>query len=134
MSRITPEYIGNLEDNEVFVFGSNLLGKHGGGAALMAYMKFGAIMNQGVGEQGQSYAIPTKANFKETLLINRIKVYVDNFILIAKISPEKRYYVTKIGCGRAGLKESDIAPLFKDAIDLENVYLPIEFIKIIKKL
>ena len=77
--RTTPENITSLAPNEIFVFGSNLSGMHGGGAAWVAYRKFGAIMGQGVGLQGQSYGIPTMQGGVET-----IRPYVDEFIGFAK--------------------------------------------------
>ena len=118
----TPERISELKPNEIFVFGSNLAGAHGGGAARLAYERFGAILGQGVGLQGQSYAIPTMQGGVET-----IQPYVDEFIDFAKRHPEKKFYVTKIGCGIAGFTTEEIAPLFVDAIDLANVILPKEF-------
>ena len=120
--RITPGHISELANGEIFVFGSNLAGQHGGGAALAAYRKFGAIWGQGVGLQGQSYAIPTMQGGLET-----IKPYVDQFIEFAKMHPEMRFLVTRIGCGIAGFTDSEIAPLFKDAITIDNIYLPKEF-------
>ena len=87
----TPERISKLNPNEIFVFGSNLAGMHGGGAAWIAYERFGAIMGQGVGLQGQSYAIPTMQGGVET-----IKPYVDEFIEFAKVHPELKFLVTKI--------------------------------------
>ena len=120
--RITPEWITDLKEYEVFVFGSNLKGMHGGGAARVAYDKFGAVWGQGVGMQGQSYAIPTMQGGVET-----IKPYTDEFIEYAKQHPEKKFLVTPIGCGIAGFSESEIAPLFKDAVSLENVWLPEKF-------
>ena len=119
----TPERITELKENEVFVFGSNLSGSHGGGAALIAYRKFGAIWGQGVGLQGQSYGIPTMQGGVET-----IKPFVDEFILFAKEHPELKFFVTRIGCGIAGFRDEEIAPLFKDAIDVENVILPKSFV------
>ena len=119
----TPERITKLNPNEIFVFGSNLAGMHGGGAAWIAYERFGAIMGQGVGLQGQSYAIPTMQGGVET-----IKPYVDEFIAFAKAHPEYKFFVTKIGCGIAGFRIEEIAPLFKEAIDCENVILPREFV------
>lgn len=120
--RITPEWITDLKEDEVFVFGSNLKGIHGGGAARVAYDKFGAVWGQGVGMQGQSYAIPTMHGGTDV-----IKPYVDEFIEYAKRHPEKKFLVTPIGCGIAGFSESEIAPLFKDAVNLENVWLPEKF-------
>ena len=118
----TPERITELKPNEIFVFGSNLAGMHGGGAARLAYNRFGAIWGQGVGLQGQSYAIPTMQGGVET-----IKPYVDEFIRFAKSHPDLRFYVTKIGCGIAGFKIEEIAPLFYHAIDSNNIILPKEF-------
>lgn len=120
----TPDAIDSLKSDEVFVFGSNLHGHHGGGAARAARKKFGAIWGQGVGLQGQSYAIPTMQGGVET-----IKPYVDQFIDFAKEHTELFFYVTRIGCGIAGFKDSDIASLFKDSMDVHNVCLPESFIK-----
>lgn len=121
--RITPSYISKLAPNEVFVFGSNLEGIHGGGAALTAYKKFGAVWGQGTGLQGQSYGIPTMQGGVET-----IKPYVDEFIQFAKEHPNLRFLVTPIGCGIAGFTPSQIAPLFKEAKNIFNIYLPKEFL------
>ena len=121
----TPERITELSPNEIFVFGSNLAGSHGGGAALLAYNRFGAIWGQGVGLQGQSYGIPTMQGGVET-----IKPYVDEFIEFAKQHPEFKFLVTRIGCGIAGFRDEEIAPLFNDAIDVENVILPKDFVEV----
>jgi hypothetical protein len=120
--RISPEYIKELNENEIFVFGSNLNGLHGGGAARIAYDKFGAIWGQGVGLQGQSYGIPTMHGG-----VDVIKPYVDEFINFAKSHAEFKFLVTRIGCGIAGFNDKEIAPLFKDAIEFENIYLPESF-------
>ena len=117
--RTTPEFITELQPDEIFVFGSNLRGMHGGGAAYAAYRKFGAIMGQGVGLQGQSYAIPTMQGGVET-----IKPYVDEFIEFAKTRPELTFLVTRIGCGIAGFMDEEISPLFEKAHDVENIVLP----------
>ena len=107
--RVTPEWIHDLAPpNEVFVFGSNLGGMHGGGAARIAYRCFGAKMGVGVGLQGQSYAIPTMQGGPET-----IRPYVDEFIDFARQHPETTFLVTPIGCGIAGFTPADIAPLFQ---------------------
>ena len=119
----TPERITELKQNEIFVFGSNLAGAHGGGAARLAYNRFGAVWGQGVGLQGQSYAIPTMQGGVET-----IKPYVDEFIRFAMTRPDLKFYVTQIGCGIAGFRVGEIAPLFMDAIDVENVILPKAFV------
>ena len=125
--RYTPEKITHLKENEIFVFGSNLAGVHGGGAAHIAYGKFGAIWGQGVGLQGQSYGIPTMHGG-----IDKIKPYVDQFIEFASQHPEYTFLVTKIGCGIAGFTIGEMAPLFAQAITLENVVLPKEFVETIQ--
>ena len=122
----TPEKITSLNKNEIFVFGSNIEGHHGGGAARFAHKYFGAIWGVGVGLQGQSYAIPTMHGG-----IDVIKPYVDQFIDFVQLHPQFTFYVTKIGCGIAGFTEQDIAPLFSKAIELTNVILPMEFVEII---
>ena len=122
----TPEFITELKPNEIFVFGSNLAGMHGGGAARIAMEQFGAVWGQGVGLQGQSYAIPTMQGGVDT-----IKPYVDEFIAFAKIHPEYTFYVTRIGCGIAGFTDDQIAPLFEHAMDVQNILLPEEFAQII---
>ena len=122
----TPERITDLKENEIFVFGSNLAGAHGGGAARVAFKYFGAVMGQGVGLQGQSYAIPTMQGGVET-----IKPYVDEFIQFAVEHPEYKFLVTRIGCGIAGFWPDEIAPLFINALDIENVILPKDFVEII---
>jgi len=121
--RVSPKWIKKLEKDEVFVFGSNLSGFHAGGAAALA-MKWGAVWGQGVGLQGQTYAIPTMQGGVET-----IKPYVDEFLSFAKTHPELKFLVTEIGCGIAGFTPDEIAPLFKKAIDedIANVYLPESF-------
>ena len=124
----TPERITELKPNEIFVFGSNLAGAHGGGAARLAYNRFGAIMGQGVGLQGQSYAIPTMQGGVET-----IKPYVDEFIEFARQHPEYHFLVTQIGCGIAGFIPMEIAPLFEDALDVENIILPKAFVEVIAR-
>lgn len=126
--RISPNIINDLNENEIFVFGSNLEGSHGGGAAAIAARKFGAIWGQGVGLQGQSYAIPTMHGG-----IPAIKPYVDEFIEFAKNNAELDFLVTRIGCGIAGFLEEEIAPLFKNATSVENVYLPDTFWGIINR-
>ena len=117
--RTTPEHITSLQPNEIFVFGSNLRGMHGGGAAYVALRKFGAIMGQGVGLQGQSYAIPTMQGGVET-----IRPYVDEFIEFAMGNQNLTFLVTRIGCGIAGFTDEEISPLFEKAHDVENIVLP----------
>lgn len=126
--RVSPQWITTLADDEVFVFGSNLEGLHGGGAALLAYERFGAIWGQGTGLQGKSYGIPTMHGG-----VDVIAPYVDEFIAFAREHRELKFLVTEIGCGIAGFTVEEMAPLFKDAIDEENIYLPQRFIKILEK-
>lgn len=126
--RVSPQWITTLADDEVFVFGSNLEGLHGGGAALLAYERFGAIWGQGTGLQGKSYGIPTMHGG-----VDVIAPYVDDFIAFAREHRELKFLVTEIGCGIAGFTVEEMAPLFKDAIDEENIYLPQRFIKILEK-
>ena len=116
---VFTDYITSLQPNEIFVFGSNLRGMHGGGAAYVALRKFGAIMGQGVGLQGQSYAIPTMQGGVDT-----IRPYVDEFIEFAKNHQNNIFLVTRIGCGIAGFTDEEISPLFAKAHDVENIVLP----------
>lgn len=125
--RITPRWIDSLKENEIFVFGSNLAGMHGGGAARIARLHFGAVMGQGIGLQGQSYAIPTMQGGVET-----IRPYVDDFIAYAKHHQELHFLVTPIGCGIAGFEAEDIAPLFESAKRMKNISLPESFWEVIE--
>ena len=113
-----------LKDNEIFVFGSNLAGRHGKGAALQAMKDFGAIYGQGEGLQGSSYGIPTKDDRVITLPLYDIKFYVGRFIKFALQNPQYTFLVTKIGCGLAGYKEEQIKPMFKEAQNVKNIKLP----------
>ena len=110
--------------SNIFVFGSNLAGRHGRGAAKHALSKCGAIYGQGKGLQGNSYAIPTKDEKLKSLSLTEIKKYVEEFIGFAKLNPENNFNVTRIGCGLAGYSDEDIAPLFKDSPS--NCLLPID--------
>ena len=125
--RITPRWIDSLKENEIFVFGSNLAGMHGGGAARIARLHFGAVMGKGVGMQGQSYAIPTMQGGVET-----IRPYVDDFIDFAEHHPDFHFLVTPIGCGIAGFEAEDIAPLFESAKGMKNISLPESFWEVIE--
>lgn len=120
--RITPDFISDLKENEIFVFGSNLEGEHGGGAARTAHDKFGAIWGQGTGLQGQSYGLPTMHGGVE-----EIAPYVDEFIDFAVSNPHLIFLVTRVGCGIAGFHDSEIAPLFSRAKGVSNIYLPESF-------
>jgi len=124
----TPGRITELKPNEIFVFGSNLAGAHAGGAARIACRCFGAVWGQGVGLQGQSYAIPTMQGGVKT-----IKPYVDEFIDFAKNHSEYKFLVTPIGCGIAGFTPNQIAPLFFGAMNIENVLLPRSFVQVLSR-
>ena len=126
--RISSSRITELKPDEIFVFGSNLEGLHGGGAAYLAYRKWGAIWGQGVGLQGQTYGIPTMHGGPDA-----IRPYVDEFIKFAQVHPELKFLVTEIGCGIAGFAPEEIAPLFIEAIPVENIYLPERFWHILEK-
>jgi hypothetical protein len=117
--RFTPNTISELSKCEIFVFGSNLMGQHAGGAARTAYRKFGAKWGVGVGPTGQSYAIPTMHGGLDV-----IQPYVDQFIEYAKTHPMNRFLVTRVGCGIAGFKDDEMAPMFAAASHLPNVSLP----------
>ena len=125
--RFSPKFINALAPNEVFVFGSNLEGFHGGGAARIALKRFGAVWGKGSGHYGQSYAIPTMQGGVET-----IRPYVDQFIEYAKVHTELVFLVTRIGCGIAGFDDAEIAPLFAEAADMKNVKLPKSFAEYLK--
>ena len=123
---IASDSIDTLEKDEIFVFGSNLAGHHMGGAARVANIKFGAEWGVGVGLTGQSYAIPTMQGGVET-----IRPYVDEFIEFANQHQNMKFLVTRIGCGIAGFKDEEIAPLFRKAVSVSNIYLPQKFYDIL---
>jgi hypothetical protein len=126
----SPQWIKTLKDNEVFVFGSNESGIHGAGAAYQA-MQFGAVYGKAEGPQGRTYAIPTKdKDINHSLPLQKISKYVKNFIAYAKKNSEKIFLVTEIGCGLSNFKPAEIAPLFHEATQLENVHLPKRFIEV----
>jgi len=127
VNRITPDYIKKLGAKEIFVFGSNQSGRHGKGAAKTA-LGWGAVWGQAEGLQGRTYGIPTKdSSISKTLSIEEIKPYADRFIEFAKTRPDLKFLVTEVGCGLAGLKPKDVAPLFVAAIEVENICLPARF-------
>jgi len=113
--------------SEIFVFGSNLLGIHKRGAALTALEHHGAILGRGIGLQGSSYAIPTKATPRESLDLVSINKFIADFLSYANHCPDKTFMVTQVGCGLAGWTPMDIAPLFELAKYLSNVRLPQQF-------
>lgn len=118
--------IDRLEANEIFVFGSNEAGAHGAGAAYHA-LSFGATMGQGRGWSGKTYAIPTKDGFIRTLTLEKIQANVNEFIDFAREHSDLTFVVTPVGCGLAGYKPVNIAPLFKEAMTVSNIMLPEEF-------
>lgn len=115
----------NTEES-IFVFGSNLAGRHGAGAAKTAKLQFGAKVGVGEGRTGNSYAIPTKGLNLEILSLATIERYISHFIHYANIHPELTFNITRVGCGFAGYSDSDIAPLFKKVP--KNCKLPQEWI------
>jgi hypothetical protein len=112
---------------DVFVFGSNIAGRHGAGSALEARRKFGAIYGKGTGRQGDSYAIPTKDANLRVLPLKTISMHVAEFKLYAQLHLEDTFWVVKIGCGLAGYAPSEIGPMFKGSGP--NVRLPEAFEK-----
>lgn len=125
--KISSGNITELLPNQIFVFGSNEASRHGAGAAKQA-IKWGAKYGIGVGLSGQTYAIPTKDKNIKTLSIGKIEKYVNQFIEFTKTRRDLDFLVTEIGCGLSGYKIEDIAPLFVDSLDLDNVYLPQRFV------
>lgn len=138
-NKFIPKVINTLNKNEVFVFGSNIQGEHVGGAALFAAKTFGAENGKGFGLQGQSYAIPTCVRLTDRTAdirytapfenVEQIKPFVAAFINDAARFNNLTFYVTKIGCGIAGFKVSEIAELFRPCLEMENVVLPKEFVE-----
>ena len=124
--RLTPSYIETLQPDEVFVFGSNERGSHGAGAALTAYQKFGAVMGEGEGLFGQSYALPTMEG------VENVKKAVARFTEFAKNHPDLKFLVTRVGCGIAGYTDKEIAPMFREASELPNVSIPESFWSVLK--
>jgi len=122
----TPNRIDSLKPDEIFVFGSNIRGQHYGGAAHAANRYFGAGWGVGEGLTGQCYALPTMEGG-----VDYIRTKVETFLQCAREHPELTFLVTRIGCGIAGFKDEEIAPLFKDALPMENVILPKSFVDII---
>lgn len=126
--RIINENITKLDKNEIFVFGDNEAGIHGAGAAKFALQKCGAIMGKHDCLQGNSYGISTKDKHLNVLSLSAINLKVRKFIILTRMKSDKIFLVTKIGCGLAGYSPRDIAPMFKECLKMENVYLPLEFI------
>jgi hypothetical protein len=125
--RITPTYIPELNPSEIFVFGSNLSGIHGAGAAKAA-RRWGARYGVAIGISGNTYAIPTKdARIEYTIPLDEIQGYVLDFIRFAQNNTHLTFLVTPIGCGLAGLQPAQVAPLFKSAVSVSNIHLPKSF-------
>lgn len=124
-NRVTPSRIDTLQEGEIFVFGSNPQGFHSGGAAQAAMNRFGAVWGQGEGLQGCSYALPSSCP------LETMAQAVRRFTEFAAQHPELRFLVTRVGCGNAGHRATDVASMFKGCIGLENVALPAEFWKIL---
>lgn len=99
----------------IFVFGSNLAGRHGKGAALAARLEYGARYGQGIGRQGQSYAIPTKGHQLEVLPLEVVRTHVEEFLQYARAHPDLSFFVTRVGCGLAKNDNPRVAPLFSAA-------------------
>lgn len=127
----TPDYIDRLLPNQVFVFGSNTLGYHTGGASGTARKKFGAVWGQAEGLQGASYAIPVDFG-KGVRKDNEVKESIDRFLVFTKEHPELFFFVTRIGCGLGGYRDDEMAMFFKDALELNNVCLPKSFVDALK--
>ena len=123
----TPDYIDSLLPNQIFVFGSNALGYHTGGASGTARKKFGAVWGQAEGLQGQSYAIPVDFG-RNVRKDTEVKDAVGRFIAFAKGHPDLFFYVTRVGCGIAGYHDDEMAQFFKDALELNNICLPKSFV------
>lgn len=130
----TPDYVVSLEEGQVFVFGSNLIGYHAGGASLLAMQRFGAVWGQAEGPQGKCYAIPVDIRGEAVDNVSAyMKRHIDKFLDYAKDHPEKFFAVIRVGCGVAGFDEEFMAPFFKEALEMKNVSLPKSFVEILRK-
>lgn len=128
----TPDYVESLREGQVFVFGSDLVGCHSGGAAAMAMQRFGAVWGQAEGPQGQCYAIPVDIRGEEVGSVSSyMKRHIGKFLDFAKAHKELFFLVTRIGCGAAGFDDEFIAPFFKEAVGMRNVSLPKSFMTIL---
>ena len=130
----TPEFVESLKDGQVFVFGSNLIGYHSGGASLVAMQRFGAVWGQAEGPQGQCYAIPVDIRGEAVENVSvYMKRHIDKFLAYAKAHPALSFLVIRVGCGNAGFDEEFVAPFFKEAMKMDNVSLPKSFVEILKR-
>ncbi len=130
--KYTPDNIRHLEPGEIFVFGSNTEGRHGKGAAKFAHQKFSAKWGVGEGLTGRCYALPTVEARLQKMSLPRIQHFVERFLKTARANPDLTFLVTQVGCGLAGHKVRDIAPMFRDAP--ENCVLPEVFHNVIAEL
>lgn len=119
MTRTTPSNIESLPATGIFVFGSNREGNHGGGAAYVALIKFGAVMGVGEGLQGQAYGLPTMEGIEE------LRLAAERFVEFARSHPELEFWLTKVGCGIAGYSEDEVRPMF--AKTPGNVIKPVDW-------
>ncbi len=124
----TPDYIDTLLPKQIFVFGSNALGYHTGGASGTARKKFGAVWGQAEGLQGQCYAIPVDYG-KNVRKDGEVRAAVGRFVTFAKEHPDLFFLVTRVGCGIAGYHDDEMAQFFIDALELNNVSLPKSFVE-----
>jgi len=131
--KITPNDIQTLNENEIFVFGSNAVGSHGGGAAWLAHRQFGALMGVGEGFTGQCYAVPTLDVNLERVQLRPLFNSLQKLRNEILANPDKHFLITRLGCGIAGFQDFEVAPLMYDFTELENVSLPKEFIEILEK-
>lgn len=132
--RTTPERITHLKPGQIFVFGSNYGGRHSKGAALDARRLYGAVYGVSEGLMGQSYGIPTKPHdVRLRLSVAQIDSHVNTFIDYALIRPDLTFLVTEIGCGLAGYTPAEIAPLFRRAVSMANVWLPDRFWAVLRE-
>ena len=125
--------ISSLKENQIFVFGSNLRGIHGAGAAALAHRRFGARWDVGEGMTGNCYALPTKDENIVTRSLNDIQVSVNRFITCARMFRDNDFLLTEVGCGLAGLKVEEIAPLFEDGRHLTNIVWPKSFVNVLSQ-
>ena len=125
-NRVASARINTLDEGEVFVFGSNKQGMHGGGAARFAFDHLGAEWGVGEGLTGRCYALPTMEG------IESFRQAVGRFTECARAHQELTFLVTAVGCGIAGYSVGDVAPMFREAASLSNVYLPRSFWKALR--
>ncbi len=121
---LIPTHLHGPDDERVFVFGSNLLGIHGAGAAWYASQKLGAEFGIGEGLTGRTYALPTCYRPGEPVTLEELAVYVDNFLRFAEQHPETRFFVSAVGCGIAGFSEEEVSYIFQELGTPDNCDLP----------